>query len=162
MCTLFLCMVSPGCGTVYNLSSKKGIAVMTPFAWEGLMSSSPSKVPDWALRWKRRGVKLNLPGSEEYKEDLLWKMLHTFIALQRWKRQHDLTYLNQCCSFRGQEVKTVRTQAHYTLGHWWWHDNIFIVEDLVDIYEWQQNWYFTDIFFFCYLKYIFHILWKPF
>lgn len=61
---MWTCLLSPGCGTEYNLSWRKGIAVITPLTWEGLMSSAPSKVPDWALRWKRRGVKLNLPGSE--------------------------------------------------------------------------------------------------
>lgn len=62
----FVCMfvLSPGCGTEYRLSCTKGIAITTPGSRVGLCSSSALKLPEEALRWKRRGVKLYFPGSD--------------------------------------------------------------------------------------------------
>lgn len=55
--------LSPGVGTEYKLSWTKGNAITTPGSRVGLCSSSARKVPEAALRWKRRGVKLYFPGS---------------------------------------------------------------------------------------------------
>lgn len=58
-------VVSPGSGTEYKLSRTKGIAITVPGSLIGLCSSSARKLPEAALRWKSRGVKLYLPGSEK-------------------------------------------------------------------------------------------------
>ncbi|TNN85866.1 hypothetical protein EYF80_003710 [Liparis tanakae] len=56
--------VSPGCATQYKVSWTNGAAITRPGSRAGLCSSSAWKLPEEALMWKRRGVKLYFPGSD--------------------------------------------------------------------------------------------------
>lgn len=69
---------APGWVAVYKSSCRKGIELTKFSSLDGYTNSTATNSPEVLLSWNRRGVKLNFPGSERYKQmSMSYGLAHT-------------------------------------------------------------------------------------